>query len=177
MTARRLVPPLGAVGVVAGVIVLLLVLNSRPTQGPSPALASARPLASSASSTGSTTVSAGSPVPTPPVSQPPATQPPVTATPSRSPVVGTAPVTVLNNSRRTGLAHEVAGELAAGGWPIAAIGNLRGRIAMTTVYYAPGQEAIARRLAVQFPAIRRIEPRLEWLPSRGLTLVVTRDWP
>jgi len=83
---------------------------------------------------------------------------------------------VLNNSRRTGLASDVAAQLRAKGWPIAKVGNYRGRIAMTTVYYAPGQLPQARELAREFPQIERVEPRFDGLPGQGLTLVVTRDW-
>jgi len=83
---------------------------------------------------------------------------------------------VLNNSRRSGLASDVAAQLHAKGWPIAKVGNYRGRLAMTTVYYAPGQLPQARELAREFPQIERIEPRFAGLPGQGLTLVVTRDW-
>jgi hypothetical protein len=90
--------------------------------------------------------------------------------------VAKVPVTVLNNSRRSGLGHQVAAEVQAKGWPIARVGNYRGRIAATTVYYASGQLAQAQALARQFPQIRRVEPRFAGLPGHGLTLVVTRDW-
>ncbi len=83
---------------------------------------------------------------------------------------------MLNNSRRSGLAREVAAEVHAKGWPIAQVGNYRGRLAVTTVFYAPGQLAQARELAREFPQIQRIEPRFAGLPGHGLTLVVTRDW-
>jgi len=83
---------------------------------------------------------------------------------------------VLNNSRRSGLGHEVAAELRAKGWPIAKVGNYRGRVAVTTVYYLPGQLPQARELAREFPQIRRLAPRFAGLPGSGLTLVVTRDW-
>lgn len=178
--ARRLVPALTAVTAVVVVIVLLLFLNSRPTHsdgGPGPAVvatgpASSRPSAASAppssapsgTATGATHPSAVAP----PVSQPPATQ---TAAATK------LPVTVLNNSRRTGLAHEAAAQVARGGWPVAHIGNFTGRIAESTIYYAAGQRAAAVAFARQFPAVRRVLPRFAGLPGSGLTLVVTRDWP
>jgi hypothetical protein len=87
------------------------------------------------------------------------------------------PVSVLNNSRRSGLAHRAADQVAAKGWPIAKIGNFTGRVPISTLYYAPGQLASAQRLAHLMPAIRRVEPRFSGLPTTGLTLVVTREWP
>lgn len=179
MTVRRLLPPLGAVGAVVVVILLLLFLNGRSsTTGAGPAIEQPRTSptasASSAAPSVSATPSASPPVsaspsaPAPPVSEPPATTAPVVAT--------KVPVTVLNNSRRNGLGHRVAAELAAKGWPIAKVGNYRGRVAMTTVYYLPGQLPQARELAREFPEIRRLAPRFAGLPGQGLTLVVTRDW-
>jgi hypothetical protein len=86
------------------------------------------------------------------------------------------PVTVLNNSRIFHLAARVTADLRAHGWPVRKTGNFTGRVTSTTIYYAPGQRASARRLAREFSQIRRIEPRFAGLPGHGLTLVVTRDW-
>ncbi|MBV9291042.1 MAG: LytR C-terminal domain-containing protein [Frankiales bacterium] len=102
----------------------------------------------------------------------PAAEPSATTGPRAAKV----PVTVLNNSRRSGLAHHVAGELASGGWPIARVGNFRGRLAETTLYYPAGQLDSARLLARHYPSVQRLEPRPSWLPGHGLTLVVTRYW-
>lgn len=168
----RLLPSIVAVVVVGGVIAALLILNGRSTpSGPGPAVVAPPPstLTHSASHLPSRSPSAppaSSPAP-PPVSEPPATQ---------QPAVAKVPVTVLNNSRKAGLAHQVADEVRAKGWPIASVGNFTGRVAETTVYYAPGQLAQARELASEFAQIRRIAPRFAGLPGRGLTLVVTRDW-
>ncbi|HET6909772.1 MAG TPA: LytR C-terminal domain-containing protein [Mycobacteriales bacterium] len=178
---RRTAPPLVAVSAVAVVILLLLVLNSRPTPaGPAPgavaaptsvptsaALTSPPIPTSPAPSSTAPTSAAQSPVSAPPVSQPPATQQPVAARP---------PVTVLNNSRRQGLAAHVAAQVRAAGWPVRRTGNFTGRIAETTLYYAPGQRAAAHDLAAAMSQIRRVLPRFAGLPGTGLTLVVTRDW-
>lgn len=179
MTVRRLLPPLGAVASVVVVIVLLLFLNSRSsTPGPAPGAIEAPPSTTpttaappSPTSSASTTVTP-SPVQSPTAPAPPVSEPPATA----QPAVAKVPVTVLNNSRRSGLASDVAAQLRAKGWPIAKVGNYRGRIAMTTVYYAAGQLTQARELAREFPQIQRVEPRFDGLPGHGLTLVVTRDW-
>ena len=114
-----------------------------------------------------------------PPTTPPATTAPATPSPPPSPTVAAKPaVTVLNNSRITGLAKKAAGDFAAGGWPIAGTGNLSGRLARTTVYYAPGHRPAAEALRRQFPAITDMAPRYQGLPgSSPLTVVVTRDYP
>jgi len=183
---RRAVPPLAAVSAIVLVIVLLLVLNrpgsthagAQGDQGPAviPPSSSA-PVTPSPSTSASTTPPSASPrpsaTPTPhrtaPVAQPSATARPAT--------VSKLPVTVLNNSRRTGLAARAAAQLSGGGWPIRQVGNFTGRIRVSTAYYAPGQESVARNLARQFHAIQRVLPRFSGLPGSGLTLVVTREWP
>jgi hypothetical protein len=173
-----MVPPLAAVSAIVIVIVLLLVLN-RPgqhttdagpaVQSPGPSL----PTSQSAATTPSAKPSL-SPTPTPkPHRTAPVAEPSATAEPK----VTKVPVTVLNNSRRTGLAHRAAAQVASGGWPIRQIGNFTGRIRISTVYYAPGQADVARALAHQFPAVQRVLPRFRGLPGSGLTLVVTREWP
>jgi hypothetical protein len=88
-----------------------------------------------------------------------------------------ATVQVLNNSRIHGLAHEVAAEVADKGWHIGFIGNLQGRTPEPTVYFAPGEEAAAKHLALEFSSIRRIEPNsAAGLTSGGITLVLTSAW-
>lgn len=176
-TARRLLPALASVTAVVVVILLLLVLNSRPSKpdaGPAVVPGSPSPTPSTSPSTSpsatasapSASSSVASSVAPPPVNEPSATQQP-TAKPA---------VTVLNDSRRTGLAAHVAAELRARGWPIRDTGNFRGRVAMTTAYYAAGQRSAAQELAREFPQVKRIAPRFAGLPGVGLTLVVTRDW-
>ena len=115
------------------------------------------------------------PTPTPKPTKGTTTPPVVTSPPPQAaPIV---PITVLNNSRRTGFAATAAVHFEAGGWPVRAKGNYRGRIEQTTVYYAPGQEGSARRFATQFH-IPRVLPRsaLPGLPSTGMTVVLTRDY-
>ena len=170
-----MLPPLAAVSAIVLVIALLLVLNrpghkSEPSLGAGPAVTSPSPTASAISTPSTTPSPSVSPTPhrTVPVDEPSATA---------SPRATKLPVTVLNNSRRTGLAADAAGQLSRGGWPIRDVGNFTGRIAESTAYFAPGQEGVAHALARQFPAIRRVLPRFSGLPGSGLTLVVTRDWP
>jgi hypothetical protein len=85
---------------------------------------------------------------------------------------------VLNNSKVNRLAAKAAEDFSRSGWTIAGTGNLGGRLAVTTVYYGPGQQAAATALRAQFPAIRAAAPRYAGLPGDGgLTVVVTRDYP
>jgi hypothetical protein len=91
------------------------------------------------------------------------------------------PVTVLNNTTTTGLARQAADEFAAGGWPIARVGNFTGRIPVTTVYFTPGhadEERAANALAAAFPRITRVLPRYEGLPPSvtGVVVVLAPDW-
>jgi len=110
----------------------------------------------------------------PPVPGPPPPPSPSPVAQALSPVV---PVTVLNNSRRTGLADRAAQRFEAAGWPVTATGNLRGRIPVTTVYYDAGLEASAQALAAAFDGITRVLPRFASLPARGVVVVVTREFP
>ncbi len=103
---------------------------------------------------------------------PAASAAPVTAAPLR------AAVTVLNDSRITGLAARAAARLRAAGWPVAGIGNLPAMVPETTVYYDPGQRLAALALVQAGLGVRRAQPRGSWLARTGtLILVVTRDFP
>jgi hypothetical protein len=186
--SRRVIRPLVAVTSVLVVVLLLLVVNGRgaPGNGPGPGAVAQLPtsgqrtpvpvvtsLASTPATAPATATAGGAKAPSAsplPASEPPATQAPAPETAAK------IPVTVLNNSRRTGLAHRVADELRAGGWPIRQTGNFTGRIRTTTVYYAPGERGSALALARQYPSIHRVLPRFAGLPGQGLTLVITRDW-
>ena len=168
-----MVPPLATVSVIVLVIVLLLVLN-RPGHHTTDAGPVVTPRPSVHTSQSATTTPSAKPSPKPtPRKTAPVAEPSATAKPR----VGKLPVTVLNNSRRTGLAHRAAAQVAGGGWPIRQIGNFTGRIAVSTVYYAPGQKRVAGAFAHQFSAVQRVLPRFHGLPGSGLTLVVTREWP
>jgi LytR cell envelope-related transcriptional attenuator len=182
----RLAAPLVAVGVVVVVILLLIWINGRSDDSSSSAVVS--PPSASAAATPAAPPSASPtarPRPTPtssprrhtpaprrsthPVAAP--TSPPASAAPAF------APVEVLNNSRISGLAHHVAAEVEGRGWTISDVGNLRGRIADTTVYYPDGGFAAAQHLQSEFGSIHRLLPQSEaGLHSDGLVLVITRFW-
>jgi hypothetical protein len=181
----RLAAPLIALAVVVVVIVLLIWINGRSDDSSSsavvsPSSASAAPPAASPS-VSPTAHQGPTPSPSPHRHSPaPHRSPHHTAAPTSSPSTAApafAPVEVLNNSRIKGLAHHVAAEVESRGWTISEIGNLRGRIAETTVYYPDGGFAAAQHLQSEFGSIERLLPQSEaGLHSSGLVLVVTRFW-
>ena len=69
-----------------------------------------------------------------------------------------------------------AGRVTSYGEVGAAVGNVRGRIPVTTVYYDRGLEASARAFANTFPGVVRVRPRFETLPARGVVVVLTREY-
>ncbi len=86
-------------------------------------------------------------------------------------------MTVLNNSTRTGLADRAAARFARAGWPVRQVGNFRGQLRATTVYYEPGQRAAAQRFASTFRGVARVLPRASNIPGpRGLVVVLTRGF-
>jgi hypothetical protein len=117
-----------------------------------------------------------SPTPSPAVAVPRAAAPPVLPAPTVAPPAR-QPVTVLNNSRIAGLAARSAERFTAGGWAVEAVGNFRGRIPVTTVYYDPGLESTAREFAADFEGVVRVRPRFEGLPAHGVVVVLTREFP
>lgn len=102
------------------------------------------------------------------------------ASPSATPTVAAplrAPLRVYNYSRRSGLARRAAAQFEQRGWQVIEVTNTRVRTEVTTVYYAPGQEAVAAQLRKEFPAIKAAAPRPPALEGSGLTVVVTREYP
>ncbi len=95
--------------------------STTPTPSPTPS-ASATPSASP------------KPTPEPTPSKSPKPKPTKTATP----VSRDTPVVVLNQTTITGLAAQVARSLEADGWQVVGVGNWRGNVPETTVYYLPG---------------------------------------
>jgi LytR cell envelope-related transcriptional attenuator len=164
-----------------GLLVLgLLTLRGRPAdedeRPPGAASTTSAPSTDRAGTPTSASPTPGSPTPSP---RPTATTRPTTRPPAPP---ARAPLTVLNNSTRTGLADRAAGQFAAAGWRVNLVGNFSGRIPATTVYFTPGnaaQERAARQLAKEFPAIDRVLPRFSGLPPTppGLVVVLTRTWP
>ena len=110
----------------------------------------------------------------PAVTVEPTAEPTVEPTAQPVAVAPIVPLTVLNNSKVTGLAKTAAAKFRAGGWPVPETGNYRGQVDTTTIYYPPGQQASAERFGKQFGV--RVLPRFATLPGSGMTVVVTRDF-
>lgn len=166
----------GAAVSVAGVLLgigTLLWISDDPTAGPGPVV-DTPPAATDSFATVPEAEEA--PVDPPAVEVPSPAAPVAPAAPPAAEAPALIPVTVLNNSRYTGLADRAAAEFRAGGWPVRETGNFRGRIPSTTIYYEAGQEAMAREFARRFDAVVRVRPRFDTLPARGLVVVVTRDY-
>ncbi len=173
---RAIAGALIALSGVALTIVALLLVNKGDQSGlPTVALPTA-PVTTTGAPVRSTAPSASNGPTTVPTTAPtvaPSAAPAVVTAPGQAPVV---PVTVLNNSRIRGLAERAAVRFRAGGWPVPQVGNFSaGRIPVSTVYFAQGQQASAARFARQF-GIGRVVPRFPGLPGSGTTVVVTRDY-
>ncbi|HEV7870912.1 MAG TPA: LytR C-terminal domain-containing protein [Modestobacter sp.] len=94
-----------------------------------------------------------------------------------------APVTVVNSTRITGLAADIAGQLAAGGWETREPATSEvADIAITTVFYTEGdagQQAAAAELVAQFPDLSGPVARFFEVPGvadPGLVVVATGNW-
>ncbi|TFV63351.1 LytR family transcriptional regulator, partial [Geodermatophilus sp. DF01-2] len=106
--------------------------------------------------------------------------PPVDAAPA-TPV--RAPVTVLNATGISGLAADVAAELATQGWESPGVGQYQGAdVATTTVFYTEGDQVqydAAVQLMQQFPQISGPAVRFFEVPgvaAPGLVVVTTGEW-
>ena len=159
----------------AGGIWLLQLADGDDPPGPGPVVTSPRAGATSARPSATATPTATATATATPSATPSGS--PATPSPALSATPARLPLTVLNHSRRTGLAARAAEEFRAAGWPIREVGNTRMRVEITTVYFEPGQEGAAARLRREFPDVRRALPRPAGLPGRGLTVVVTREYP
>src|SRR5262249_28503902 len=104
----------------------------------------------------------------------PSPKPTATRTSRPAPPVVHAPVVVLNETRVTGLAARTAAQLRALGWTVTGVGNWRGSIPTTTVYYPAGRFAAARRLAYDLH-VSRLRPVVPGMLTDRLTVVLARD--
>jgi hypothetical protein len=125
-----------------------------------------------------------SPTPTPTASASPSASPSATASATRQvEVAGTKAarpsmeVVVLNQTSRRGLAATVADRLRTSGWDVPHVGNFRGIVPSTTVYYPSGAESEAMAVANDLPTAPRVRPRFGNLSTSRLTVVVTDSYP
>jgi hypothetical protein len=95
------------------------------------------------------------------------------------------PLIVLNDSPTPDLAVQAKNRFQTGGWTITMWGNYQNDIASTCAYYDPdaaGAKAAAEALQVQYPTIKRVEPRFtadagsEPLPAGPVVVVLTSDY-
>jgi hypothetical protein len=112
----------------------------------------------------------------------PSTSAPPPSTDSADQATGSADlrdvqVVVLNQTSRSGLAGSVADQLRGKGWNVPAVGNFRGIVPATTVYYPAGEEAAAQAAAESLPTAPRTRPRFGNLSTTRLTVVVTDSYP
>lgn len=173
--AGALLPSLLAVVAVAALITSLAVWRAGDPAQPSAAASTGSASASSkaASSHQASTTPARS-TSTPSASTPGATTPSASAPAAARTDVE---VVVLNQSSRAGLASTVADQLRGKGWTVPAVGNFRGVVPATTVYYPPGAESAAQAAAEDLASPPRIRPRFGNLSTTRLTVVVTSDYP
>lgn len=171
-----LVPSALAVAAVTALITALAVWQGEEPDQPS-AAASTTSASATASRAAGTTASPS-----------PSASATATATPSKTtkasptaepttPVARDLEVVVLNQTTRSGLAGSVADRLRAAGWEVPAVGNFRGVVPSTTVYYPPGGEAEALAVARDLPTEPRTRPRFGNLSTTRLTVVVTSSYP
>jgi LytR cell envelope-related transcriptional attenuator len=86
-------------------------------------------------------------------------------------------VVVLNETSRRGLAAAVADRLRGNGWTVSGVGNFRGAVPATTVYYPAGHAAAAQAAANSLPTPSRVLPRFGNLSTSRLTVIVTTNYP
>jgi hypothetical protein len=170
---------LGALVVVAIGIGMAGWLSDNPNDqaGPTQSQVHVSTPASSASTPSASTPTASasqSPTTAPTHTASPSPKPRPTATRPAAPPVVHAPTVVLNETTQRGLAAQVAQHLRGLGWTVTGVGNWRGNIATTTVYYSPGQLAAARRLAYDL-GVSRIRPAVPGMLSNHLTVVLHSD--
>jgi len=174
-----ILPILFAIAVVAVAVVVVTRVLSR-IDSPDPSAVSTG--TTSAASTPTTPSATPSASPTPTGSPRPshsaahsATSSPSPSTSRPRPTPSAAPkvaVTVFNQTSMTGAAAALAGQLQAAGWPVAGVGNWVGYVPSTTVYYWPGAEASAQRLAEEFPQVGRVRPASSPMPAGTLVVII-----
>jgi hypothetical protein len=80
---------------------------------------------------------------------------------------------VFNGSNVPNLAREAATQVRAAGWTVAAIGNWRRTTVSTdSVFFGPGDEGSARRLARDLPGAQQVKAALPGMSTTKLTYVV-----
>jgi hypothetical protein len=168
-----LLPSLLAILAVTSLITALYVWRGEDAKPPSAAAAGASRTSASPAATVSTKASpeqTNEPVAT--TSSPPAKKPKTGAL-LRADIA----IVVLNDTVRPGLASTVATQLRSKGWAVTGVGNFRGLVSATTVYYPIGHAAAAQAAAKSLPTPPRVLPRFGNLSTTRLTVVVAANYP
>ena len=190
-----LMPSVLAVAAVSALVTSLAVWQGERTDRPrTDAAAAATAPATSPQTTSSQTTSApaasspaaasASPTSASPESAVEGTKAERTPAAEKTPAAGSAggvdrssvEVVVLNQTSRPGLAASVAAHLRTAGWDVPAVGNFRGTVPSTTVYYPPGGETVALAVAGDLRATPRTMPRFGNLSTTRFTVVVTDSY-
>lgn len=177
--AAAVMPSLLAVLAVASLITALAVWRGEDPAQPSAAASTGSATPPSREALSQAPSSAASTTPTSSESTPvasPATSEETTTT-AAGPADFAVEVVVLNQTSRAGLAGLVADRLRGTGWAVPAVGNFRGVVPETTVYYPPGDEAAAQAVAEDLPVAPRTRPTFGNLSTTRLTVVVTDSYP
>ena len=125
----------------------------------------------------STPTSAATSTPTPTPSPTPSPTPTASESPKPSPKPKpkvsrkSIDVAVLNATRTTGLARQVATRVRAAGWTVASVGNWRTGAAQTAVHFPGGRKAEARLLAKDL-GIDAVLPSTDGMRSDRLTVIL-----
>lgn len=176
--SATLLPSLLAILAVTSLITALYVWRGEEAKPPSAAASSTSPTPQGTTTSPTTTASATATPTTEPATT--TTSAPTTHTTKTAPGAqlraGIA-IVVLNQTARSGLAATVATRLRAKGWTVSGVGNFRGVVPATTVYYPVGQAAAANAAAKSLPTSPRVLPRFGNLSESRLTVIVTTNYP
>lgn len=179
------VPSLLAVIAIAAVITALYVWQHEERASTETVASAPRTPESPAASTPMTATASPSPSPSPsstatasPTASPNAQQTSPKAPAKTSPKATTRlPLVVLNQTSRRGLGGRLASHLRAQGWTVAQVGNFRGNVAATTVYYPRGAARQASAVAAVVPGGARTRPAFANLSGSRLTVIIADDYP
>jgi cytoskeletal protein RodZ len=172
---RALLPSLLAILAVTALITALYVWRGEDTKPPSSAAATSSATTTATPDPGASASASATPT-SPPAASASATSAPATKA-GETPQTPAIAVVVLNQTTQGGLANVVADRLRARGWTVAGVGNFRGAVPATTVYYPEGAQAQAEAAASSLPTPARTRPRFGNLSTTRLTVVVTDSYP
>ncbi|MFZ2504427.1 MAG: LytR C-terminal domain-containing protein [Nocardioides sp.] len=170
-----------SIAAVLTALVLFWITGGDPDAG-SANNASDTPSSTTPTAPGEAASESPTPSATPPPSQSPSSRPTKAPKPSKSASPTEQPgdddvvrqdtlVAVLNNTSTAGLAATTAQQVRAAGWQVSGIGNWRGNIPATTVYYPPGLQDAAEVLAADL-RITRLRPSVAPMKPDRLTVIL-----